>query len=244
MQSPQSAEKFARFLLERKALKVAANEAGFFTLKSGRKSPVYANMGSLIDGQSLDALAESYADRIAQLLAAGAMEDFDFIFGPAYKGIPLAAITCEALWRKHQINKRFLYDRKEAKAHGDLKADALIVGADQVAPGAKLLMIDDVITTGGAKFEAWGKISATLPGLKLVGVLVAVDRQESSGDALTSGPGAADEVKGKLGCPLYAIATMRELYAALAPGLPASTVRAWREYFAKWGTQQAQEWAK
>ncbi len=243
MEPTENAAKFAKFLLERKALKVAANEDGFFTLKSGRKSPVYANMGSLIDGQSLHALAESYADKIAQALSCGAVENFDFIFGPAYKGIPLAAITCEALWRKHQINKKFLYDRKEVKAHGDVKADALIVGADRLSPGAKILMIDDVISTGAAKFEAYGKLRA-VADVKLVGVLVAVDRQESSGDAQTAGPGASDEVREKLGCPLLAIVTMRELYSALAPGLPASTVRAWREYFAKWGTAQAQEWAK
>ena len=240
MSSPSD---FARFLLSRGALKVAPDESRFFKLKSGRLSPVFANMGSLIDGEALAVLAEAYADRMARLLKSGALEDFDFLFGPAYKGIPLAALACEALWRQHQIRKKFLYDRKEAKAHGDLKADALIVGADQFRPGQKLLMIDDVISSGGAKIEAYAKLKA-LGDFKLVGVLVAIDRQECAGDAKQALPSsAADEMKTQLGCPLFSIASMGDLYSALSPSLSPSVSSSWRAYFKKWGTPEARKWA-
>ena len=235
---------FAQFLLSRGALKIAQSEAEYFKLKSGRLSPVFVNTGSLIDGEALSMLADAYSAKIASLLKSGKLEDFDFLFGPAYKGIPLAALACASLYKKRKLNKKYLYDRKEAKLHGDLKADALIVGADQFKPGAKILMIDDVISTGAAKFEAWEKLSAALPGAKLAGVLVAVDRQEASGDASTSGPGAAEEIQTRLGCPLFAIATMGKLYSALSPTLPPSSSEAWRAYFQKWGTKQARKWAK
>jgi len=238
----QEAGKFAKFLLGKKALKIANNEAEYFTLKSGRKSPVFVNAGSLIDGSSLLGLAEGYADKIAGLLAKGQIEDFDYIFGPAYKGIPLAALACAMLFKKHKISKKFLYDRKEEKLHGDVKADAIIVGANQFAQGGKILMIDDVITTGAAKFEAYEKLKV-LGNFKLVGVLVAIDRQECGGDASTANAGAADEIKQKLGCPLYAIATMGELYSSLAPTLPEGQAAGWRKYFAKWGTEEAKKWA-
>ncbi len=238
-----SSDEFARFLLARAALKLAPGEAKPFKLKSGRLSPVFFNSGSLIDGEALHLLGEAYADKIAGLLAEGQMQDFDFIFGPAYKGIPLGAITCEALFRKHHINKKFLYDRKEAKTHGDLRTDALIVGADQFKPGQKLLMIDDVITTGGAKFEAFEKLKI-LGAFKLVGVLVAVDRQECAGDDKTALPtSAADEIRARLGCPLYSVASMGELYAALSPSLSPEVSSFWKSYFRKWGTAAAKKWA-
>lgn len=234
---------FAQFLMDNSALKVAGSEKDYFKLKSGRLSPVFANMGSLIEGKALDTLANAYADKIAELLKGKKLADFEFVFGPAYKGIPLGAIVCAALYSRHKINKKFLYDRKEAKAHGDVKADSVIVGANQFKEGGRILMIDDVITTGGAKFEAWDKIKGVLPSPKLVGVIVAVDRQECGGDANEKTAGASEEVAKHLGCPLFAIATMGELFAALSPTLLASASSGWKSYFKKWGTAEAQEWA-
>jgi orotate phosphoribosyltransferase len=234
---------FSQFLLSRGALKLASSEKDFFLLKSGRRSPVFANLGSLIDGPALATLADAYADRIHALLKSGQLGEFDYIFGPAYKGIPLGAITCAALYRKYGMTKKFLYDRKEAKAHGDVKADAVVVGANQFLSGGKLLMIDDVITTGAAKFEAWEKLQGVLPKPTLVGVIVAVDRQETSGDDKKAGPGAAEEIEKQLHGPLFAIVTMGDLYAALSPSLPPAHAKSWKAYFKKWGTPVAKEWA-
>lgn len=235
---------FARFLVSRGALKIAPDEAHYYALKSGRKSPVFANLGSLIDGEALDALAEAYADRIAALLSSGELPKFEYLFGPAYKGIPLAAITAAALWRKYQMKVRFLYDRKELKAHGDVKADALVVGADKFKFGSPVLMIDDVITTGAAKIEAWEKMESALAKPKLIGILVAIDRQESGGDSTKpTGEGAAQEVQAKLGCPVFAIAAMGDLYHALAPTLSPGQKEGWKDYFKKWGNRAAKEWA-
>lgn len=235
---------FIKFLTGRGALKIAKSEGEYFKLKSGRLSPVFFNAGSLIDGEALHALANAYADKIAALLKAGQLEGFDFIFGPAYKGISLGALTCAALYSRHKLNVKFLYDRKEEKAHGDVKADAMIVGANQFTPGGKILMIDDVITTGGAKFEAWEKLGKALPAPRLVGIIVAVDRQECGGDAQNCGAGAADEIRTRLGCPLFSILTMGEIYSALAPKLAPESSGAWRAYFAKWGTIDAKKWAE
>jgi len=234
---------FVTFLLGRKALKIAGSEKELFKLKSGRLSPVFANMGALLDGEALSVLADAYADRIAQLLAEGKMRDFDYIFGPAYKGIPLGAIVCAALFTRHNLNKKFLYDRKEEKAHGDVKADGIIVGANQFVQAGKILMIDDVITTGGAKFEAWDKIKSVLVAPRLVGIIVAVDRQECGGDANSKTAGAAEEVERQLGCPLFSIVNMGQIYSKVAPSLPPETSESWRKYFARWGTEEAQEWA-
>ena len=204
---------------------------------------MFFNSGSLIDGEALNRLADGYADKIAELMKSRQLEDFDFIFGPAYKGIPLGALTAEALFRRHKLNKKFLYDRKEAKTHGDVKADALIVGADQFVSGSKILMIDDVITNGASKLEAYEKLKA-LGAFTLVGVLVAVDRQECAGDAQKALPtSAAQEIQNQLGCPLFAIASMGELYAALAPTLAPAQASIWKAYFKKWGNEAAKKWA-
>ncbi len=234
---------FASFILSRGALKIAKSENEYFKLKSGRLSPVFFNAGSLIDGEALHILANAYADKIAELLKSGKLPSFDYVFGPAYKGIPLGAITCAALFSRYNITKKFLYDRKEAKEHGDVKADSIIVGANQFSHGGRILMIDDVITTGGAKLQAWEKIAKVLHSPKLVGIIVAVDRQECGGDAEKKTSGAGEEIKKQLGCALFSILTMGEIYSALAPALPAPDSASWRKYFAKWGTKEAQVWA-
>lgn len=138
---------------------------GEFTLKSGRKSPYFFNAGLFNTGEKLGFLANCYAAAIAD-----AKLDFDVLFGPAYKGIPLAATTAMALAGKQGINKPYCFNRKEAKDHGE---GGNIVGAELTG---KVLIIDDVITAGTAIREAADILAAN--GAELAGIAVAMDRQE------------------------------------------------------------------
>lgn len=138
---------------------------GEFTLKSGRKSPYFFNAGLFNSGEKIAFLARCYA----QAIAASDLE-FDVIFGPAYKGIPLAATTAMALASEHGIDKPFCFNRKEAKDHGE---GGTIVGA---ALTGNALIIDDVITAGTAIREAVAIINGN--GAKLSGIVIAMDRQE------------------------------------------------------------------
>lgn len=138
---------------------------GEFTLKSGRISPYFFNAGLFNTGEKLGFLSHCYAAAIAS-----ADVEFDVLFGPAYKGIPLAAVTALALAKEHQIDKPYCFNRKEAKAHGE---GGSIVGAELTG---NVLIIDDVITAGTAVREAVEIIQHN--GAKLAGIAVAMDRQE------------------------------------------------------------------
>jgi len=161
-------ERFTQLALEYGALKF-----GQFTLKSGRISPYFFNAGLLNTGKALATLGSCYADVIATAIQAEGLE-VDVIFGPAYKGIPLAAVTSAALWNDHRIDLPYAFNRKEAKDHGE---GGSIVGAEVTG---KVLVIDDVITAGTAIREAADIIHAL--GAELGGVIIAVDRQERAPD--------------------------------------------------------------
>ena len=152
--------RFVDYCLQRGALKF-----GEFTLKSGRISPYFFNAGIFNRGADLAALAEFYADAIAQ---SGV--EFDLLFGPAYKGIPLAAITASALFQAHRVDVPYAFNRKEAKDHGE---GGSIVGADIAG---RVMIIDDVITAGTAIREAIALIEAH--GARVCAVTIALDRQE------------------------------------------------------------------
>ena len=138
---------------------------GEFTLKSGRISPYFFNAGRFSSGAALAALAACYADAIVD---SGV--EFDLLFGPAYKGIPLAAATACALAQRHQRDVPFAYNRKEAKDHGE---GGTIVGAELQG---RVLIIDDVITAGTAIREAITMIEAA--GAEVAAVAIGLDRQE------------------------------------------------------------------
>lgn len=236
-------ERFSKFLLEQKCVKISKDETELFTLKSGRKSPFFVNMGALTGGKSLDFLARSYAEKIVQLVSNSTMQDFDYIYGPAYKGIPLAAITAVALSKGFGKEVKMIYDRKEAKTHGDVGADKILVGGDQFTQGARILIIDDVITSGKSKFEAVEKLRL-LGDFKLSGVIVAVDRQEASGDDKEAGPSASEQIKERLGVDLYSIADAGEIYSALKEELTDGQRKLFKDYFSRWGNQKAKKWAE
>jgi len=146
---------------------------GEFTLKSGRKSTYFFNSGNLDSGRALYAVGMAFADT---LVRNGLVDKFDVVLGPAYKGIPLAACTVQALYDKYGIEKRFIFDRKEAKLHGDVK-DKLIVG--NLKDGDRVLLVDDVITTGGTKVEAIEKIKTSGVSAAITLVAVLFNRQEA-----------------------------------------------------------------
>ena len=166
MQDFQS--EFLAFVLENEILKF-----GEFTLKSGRISPYFFNTGLFNSGYKLAFLAKCYAAVIANT-----EQEFDVLFGPAYKGIPLVSATARALANNHDLNKPFCFNRKEAKGHGE---GGIIVGAEL---SGKVLIIDDVITAGTAIREAVEIIQKD--GAQLNGIAVAMDRQEKGTGELSA----------------------------------------------------------
>ncbi len=167
---------------------------GSFTLKSGRVSPYFFNAGGFDDGASLSELASCYADAILDSEIG-----FDMLFGPAYKGIPLAAATAVALHTSHGRNVPFAFNRKEAKDHGE---GGLIVGARLAG---RVLVIDDVISAGTSVRESIGIIRAA--DAEPAGIAIALDRQERGSGELS----AAQEVKLEYGMPCTAIAGLDDL---------------------------------
>ena len=167
---------------------------GSFTLKSGRISPYFFNAGGFDDGASLSALADCYA---ASIIDSGI--SFDMLFGPAYKGIPLAAATAVALNNGHDRNVPYAFNRKEAKDHGE---GGMIVGAPLAG---KVLIIDDVISAGTSVRESIGIITAA--GAEPAGIAIALDRQERGQGELS----AAQEVNRDYGIPCTAIAGLEDL---------------------------------
>ncbi|KAF8597626.1 orotate phosphoribosyltransferase [Ceratobasidium sp. AG-I] len=164
--------KFIQGALEAEALKF-----GQFTLKSGRISPYFFNAGLLCTGPLLSSLAEIYAALIAEEFTQNSEPTFDVLFGPAYKGIPLAAATSLTLLSpppssgRPSISTSFAYNRKESKAHGE---GGTLVGASLA--GKRVIVLDDVITAGTAVREALDAVK--LAGGVVVGVVVALDREE------------------------------------------------------------------
>ena len=171
---------------------------GAFELKSGRRSPYFFNLGAISDGPALLALGEFYADAIA---AAGLQSDV--LFGPAYKGIPIAVATSIAAARRG-IDFSVAFDRKEAKGHGE---GGVLIGAGLA--GRRVVLVDDVVTDGATKEKGAQLIAAS--GGELVGVVVALDRQERMGDGAT----AVARLRSRLGVPVHSVLTLEDVIAWL-----------------------------
>lgn len=183
---------------------------GEFKLKSGRVSPYFFNMGSIDSGAALAQVGSAYA---AAAVEAGM--SFDMLFGPAYKGIPLAATCAIALAREHDRDVPWAYNRKEAKNHGEGGA---LIGAPLAG---RVLIVDDVITAGTAVRESLDLIRAH--GAIPAGVLIALDRQERG----TGAHSATQELAAEQGLPLVAIVGLDDLlrYAGEHPALAAEQNR-------------------
>ncbi|NLY13081.1 MAG: orotate phosphoribosyltransferase [Gammaproteobacteria bacterium] len=185
---------FIQFALERGVLRF-----GEFTLKSGRISPYFFNAGLFDSGLALAKLGRFYAQA---LMDSGL--SYDVVFGPAYKGIPLAATTAVALAEHHQRDVPWCFNRKEAKDHGE---GGTLVGAPLAG---KVVIVDDVITAGTAIREVMQIIQAQ--GAQAAGVLIALDRQERGTGALS----AIQEVERDFNMPVISIVSLQQVLEYLA----------------------------
>lgn len=187
-------QEFVEFMAESGAL-----QFGQFTLKSGRLSPYFINTAVFHDGKRCAQLGYFFAKKITATLGEG----FDVVFGPAYKGIPLAVATTLALWRDFQINKPWAFDRKEEKTHGD---QGLLVG-HEIKDNDRVILLDDVFTAGAAKEEAIEKIRGQAQ-VRFVGVFITIDRQEKT----LAGKSAIADFVERYRIPVHTIVTVREAF--------------------------------
>jgi len=228
--------KFVDFLVDSGAFRLGA-----FTLKSGRLSPTFVNTGLVEDGRTLGQLGEAYAAKLLDALGAGG---FDSVFGPAYKGVPLAVATAIALAQRGAV-KPYLFDRKEKKTHGEeasSKADAapLLVG-HRPRDGERIALVDDVLTDGATKREAVLLLKSIVPGARFPALVIAVNRQEVGAD----GADACSAFTSAAGVPVFAAVTMTEILTHLEETgrLPAADRTRCVEYLQRYGTAEAKAWA-
>jgi orotate phosphoribosyltransferase len=211
---------FIEFAIEKNVLRF-----GEFTLKSGRVSPYFFNAGMFKTGGDLARLGRFYAATLMD-----AKIDFDLVFGPAYKGIPIATTTTVALFDQHNIDVPYCFNRKEAKTHGE---GGSLVGAPLEG---NIMLVDDVITAGTAIRESMQIIAAQ--GAQLSGVLIALDRQEKGQSDLS----AIQEVERDFGTQVAAIVTLGDVVTfleeqvATQPAL-AENLAAIRQYRVNYGIE-------
>ncbi len=211
----QFQQQFLDYCIERGVLRF-----GQFTLKSGRVSPYFFNAGLFNTGADLSALGSFYAQAIQH-----AELDFDVLFGPAYKGIPLAAITSASLFQQFNINKPYAFDRKEKKDHGE---GGQIVGAELKGD---ILIIDDVITAGTAIRQSMQLIESL--GAKVKGVTIALDRQEKG-----QGESSAIEELKQQGIQVIPIIQLADIMTYLQQSGDQQQLNAISEYRARYGIEQ------
>ena len=187
-------QEFIEFMVESDVLKF-----GEFTLKSGRKSPFFMNAGAYVTGSQLKRLGEYYAKAIHDKYG----DDFDVLFGPAYKGIPISVVTAIAYSELYGKEVRYCSDRKEEKDHGADKGSFL---GSKLQDGDRVVMIEDVTTSGKSMEETVPKVRGAA-NVEIVGLMVSLNRMEKGkGDK-----SALDEIKETYGFETNAIVTMEEV---------------------------------
>ena len=194
-------QRFIKFMVENGVLTF-----GEFTLKSGRKAPYFINSGNYKTGAQLARLGEYYAECIVDNGIDG-----ETLVGPAYKGIPLAVTTAVALWNNHGKDLNYCFDRKEVKDHGE---GGLFVGK-QLKDGEKVILVEDVMTSGKALREMLPKLEAAAK-VNVAGMVISVDRQEK---ALNSDLSAVQEAYKEFGIKVYSIVTMADIISAIEEGI-------------------------
>ena len=195
-------QEFIEFMLASDVLKF-----GDFTLKSGRKSPFFMNAGAYVTGEQLKKLGEFYAKAIVDTYGL----DFDVLFGPAYKGIPLAVVTAIALHILYGKEVRYCSDRKEAKDHGADKGKFL---GTKLKDGDRVVMIEDVTTSGKSMEETVPKVRGAA-NVDIVGLMVSLNRNEKGKGNKT----ALKEISELYGFPTAAIVSMPEVIEYLGDRL-------------------------
>ena len=191
----QYKQEFIEFMVDSKVLKF-----GDFTLKSGRKSPFFMNAGAYVTGSQLKKLGEYYAKAIHDTYG----DDFDVLFGPAYKGIPLSVVTAIAYSELYGKEIRYCSDRKEEKDHGADKGSFL---GSKLQDGDRVVMIEDVTTSGKSMEETVPKVRGAAD-VEIVGLMISLDRMEVGKGGQKC---ALDEVKDLYGFETSAIVTMAEV---------------------------------
>lgn len=194
----QYKEEFIEFMVEANVLKF-----GEFTLKSGRKSPFFMNAGAYVTGSQLKRLGEYYAKAIHDHYG----DDFDVLFGPAYKGIPLSVATTIAFYELYGKEIRYCSNRKEVKDHGDT---GILLGS-KIKDKEKVVIIEDVTTSGKSIEETFPIIQAQ-GDVEIVGLMVSLNRMEQGKSKDKS---ALDEIREVYGFPTAAIVTMEEVVERL-----------------------------
>ena len=188
-------QEFIEFMVESDVLKF-----GDFTLKSGRKSPFFMNAGAYVTGYQLMKLGEYYAKAIHDNYG----DDFDVLFGPAYKGIPIAVVTAIAYHNLYGKQVRYCSDRKEEKDHGADKGSFL---GSKLKDGDRVVMIEDVTTSGKSMEETVPKVKGAAD-VEIVGLMVSLNRMEVGLGGVKS---ALDEIRENYGFDARAIVTMAEV---------------------------------
>ena len=213
---------FIDFMVESNVLKF-----GEFTLKSGRKSPFFMNAGAYVTGYQLKKLGEFYARAIHNNFGT----DFDVLFGPAYKGIPLSVVTAVAFHDLYGKEVKYCSDRKEVKDHGADKGNLL---GYQLADGDRVVMVEDVTTSGKSIDETYPKVMAAAD-VKVKGLIVSLNRMEvGKGGKVT----AQQEIQEKYGFPVASIVSMEEVVEALDGSLITPELHAAiDEYYAQYGVK-------
>ena len=205
---------------------------GSFTLKSGRHSPFFINAGAYVTGSQLLQLGKFYAKAIHDNFG----DDFDVLFGPAYKGIPLGVATTIAYDELYGKAVRYSSNRKEAKDHGE--AGILLGG--KISDGDRVLIIEDVTTSGKSIEETYPIIKAQSEKAKIIGLVVSINRMEKG---LTTDKSALDEISASYGFPARAIVSMDDVIDALYTHGDKTIItddikKSLDGYYARWGAKR------
>ena len=213
---------FIDFMVESHVLKF-----GDFTLKSGRKSPFFMNAGAYVTGAQLHKLGLFYAQAIKSAFGL----DFDVVFGPAYKGIPLSVVTAIGLDEIYGKEARYCSDRKEAKDHGADKGNFL---GTELHDGDRVVMVEDVTTSGKSIEETYPKLKGAAD-VEVVGLVVSLNREEVGRGGVVT---AQQEIQDKFGFPVTSIVSMSEVREALdgtviTPDLKAALDKYYAQYGAR-----------